>query len=238
MPYASDLETEAKRCPQRYQSRSAWAAWVRRWPSTLRHDPKTDELARSSRRRAQSFLLSHSSREDNWACLPGMFCNSGRKGATRSMQVIRRRRTRNCSRSLNLTPNSKASEHPPSTSQGDSREDRKQSPSLVPDTAPFETEKGHRNQEDCEGPYGILYFQPWGLIKVRKGISQLMPSCHVRRLGSAQVSLCFSELVVLQILGRWQQTCLWSICLLPPPKVIWRDRWSATQWFLRREYNR
>ena len=78
-PHASQLETEVKRCPRRNQHRAARAAWVRCEPSTLRHDHKTDELARSSRRRVQPFLLSHCHSEDNRTCLLGPLCNSSRK---------------------------------------------------------------------------------------------------------------------------------------------------------------
>ena len=114
-------------------------------PSSLRRDSKTDKFARSSRRRAQTFLLSHCHSEDNRACLPGSSCNSSCKGATRSVQAARWARTR-CSRSSNLAHNSNASELSPLTSRADSRN---------PYTAPFETEKRHWTQEGCRGPYGI-----------------------------------------------------------------------------------
>ena len=75
----SHLETEAK-CPQCNQHWAAWAAWVWCKPSPLWHDPKMNELAHSSWRRAQPFLLRYYRSKDNRACLPGMLCNSSQKG--------------------------------------------------------------------------------------------------------------------------------------------------------------
>ena len=46
---------------------------VRCKPSTPWRDPKTGELARSRRRRAQPFFLNHCRSEDNRANLPGLF---------------------------------------------------------------------------------------------------------------------------------------------------------------------
>ena len=53
-PHTSHPETEAECCLRRNQRRAARAAWVRCKPSTPQRDPRTDELARSSRRRAQT----------------------------------------------------------------------------------------------------------------------------------------------------------------------------------------
>ena len=66
--------------------------------------PKTGELARSSRRRAQPFLLTHCRSEGNRTCLPGPLCSSSREGVTHSEQVTRWARTRSCSRSSILRP--------------------------------------------------------------------------------------------------------------------------------------
>ena len=55
--YASHLETKAKRCLRHNQRRAARAAWVRCEPFIPRRDSKTDELALSSWRHAQSFFL-------------------------------------------------------------------------------------------------------------------------------------------------------------------------------------
>ena len=114
------------------------------------------ELARSSGRRAQPFLLSHCHSEDNWAHLPGTLCNPGWRGATHFMQAARWVRTQNCSKSLNLVLISNASKLTPSTSQSNPREDLKLRLPLVSDTVPFETEKGHWTQEGWEGPNGVL----------------------------------------------------------------------------------
>ena len=64
------IETEVRRL-RRNQRRAARAVWVRCEPSTPRRDPRTGELARGSRRRAQPFPLSHCRSEGNRACLPG-----------------------------------------------------------------------------------------------------------------------------------------------------------------------
>ena len=58
-------ETEEERCQRRNQRWAARAIWVRCEPSTPRRDPKTGELARSRRRRAQPFLLTHCRNERN-----------------------------------------------------------------------------------------------------------------------------------------------------------------------------
>ena len=77
-PHASHPETEEEHCPQRNQRRKARAAWVRCEPSTPRRDPRTGELARSSRRRAQPFLQNHCHSEHNRAGLPGLLRSSSR----------------------------------------------------------------------------------------------------------------------------------------------------------------
>ena len=107
-PHASHPETEEERCRRRNQ-RAAQAAWVRCEPSTPRRDPRTGELARSSRRRAQPFLPSHCRSKRNRACLPGPLWSSSREGVMHSVQVARWARTRSCSRSSFLAPNSSGS---------------------------------------------------------------------------------------------------------------------------------
>ena len=116
-PHASHRETEVERCPRRNQCRAELAAWVQCEPSTPRRDPRTDELARSSRRRAQPFLLSHCRSEHNWVCLTGPPWSSNREGVTHSVQVARWARTRSCSRSSILAPNSSGSGSPPPSSR-------------------------------------------------------------------------------------------------------------------------
>ena len=126
---------------------------VRCGPSTLQRDSKTDELALSSRRRAQPFILSHRHSEDNRACLPGRLVIQAEKGQRvpcKPPGVGER-----CSRNPNLVPNSNASEPPPSTGRADPREDPKQNLPLDLHTITFETEKGHWIQEGGEGLYGI-----------------------------------------------------------------------------------
>ena len=55
-PCASHPETEVKHCLRSNQLRAAGAAWIQWEPSTLRRDPKTENLAGSRRRRTQPFL--------------------------------------------------------------------------------------------------------------------------------------------------------------------------------------
>ena len=109
-PHASHPETEEERCLRRNQRRAAQAVWVRSEPSTRR-------LTRSSRRRAQPFLPTHCRSEGNRACLPGPLCSSSREGVTHSEQVARWARTRSCSRSSILAPNSSESGSPPPSSR-------------------------------------------------------------------------------------------------------------------------
>ena len=116
-PLASHPETEEERCSRRNQRRTARAARVRCEPSTHRRDPRTGELARSSRSRAQPFLLNHCCDEHNQACLLGPLLSSSREGVTHSMQVARWVRTQSCSRSSILAPNSSGSESPPPSSR-------------------------------------------------------------------------------------------------------------------------
>ena len=103
---------------QKLSSSTCWLGSIEA-VSTLRRDYKTDELARSSEKCAQLFLLSHCCSEDICACLPGPPCNLSRKRT-----YARWARTRSSSRSPNLVPNSNASEIPPSTSCADPQEIR------------------------------------------------------------------------------------------------------------------
>ena len=59
------------------------------------------------------FLPSHCRSEGNQACLPGPLWSSSRERITHSEQVARWARTRSCSRSSILAPNSSASGSPP-----------------------------------------------------------------------------------------------------------------------------
>ena len=153
-PHASHHETEEERCLRRNQRRAARAVWVRCEPSTPRRDSKTGGLARSCRRRAQPFLPSHCRSEGNQACLPGPPWSSSREGIMHSEQVARWARTRSCSRSSILTPNSSESGSSPPSSRAARWEDQKRKPPLIPDTAPSEAMKGHWTQEAYEGPIG------------------------------------------------------------------------------------
>ena len=106
-----------RRCLRRNQRQAVQAVWVRYEPSTPRRDPKTGELARSSRRRAQPFLLGHCRSEGNQVCLPGPLWSSSRIGVTHSVQVTRWARTRSCSRSSIQAPSSSESGSPPRSSR-------------------------------------------------------------------------------------------------------------------------
>ena len=136
-------ETEAERCLQRNQRRTVRAALVRCEPSTPRRNPLTDELAGSSRRRAQPFLPNHCSSEHNRACLRGPLWSSNREAETHFVQAARWARTRNCSRSPNLAPNFNGRGPPPLSSRTAHWECPKQSPPLVPHIVLSEAMKGH-----------------------------------------------------------------------------------------------
>ena len=99
-----------------------------------RRDPWMGEPVCSSRKRAQPFLPSHCRSERNQACLPGLLWISSREVATRSAQAAKWARTRNCSRSPNLTPNSNGSGPPTPSSPAAHGEGPKRSSPLVPDT--------------------------------------------------------------------------------------------------------
>ena len=115
-PYASHPETEEERCLWRNQRRAAQAVEVRCEPSTPRRDPKTGDIVHSSRRRAKPFLPTTAAANAIGACLPGPPCSSSRIGVTHSEQVTSWARTRSCSRSSILAPNSSESGSPPPSS--------------------------------------------------------------------------------------------------------------------------
>ena len=168
-PYVSHPETEEERCLRRNQHRAAQAVSVRCEPSTPRRDSKTGEFARSSWRRAQPFLPGHCRSEGNQACLPGMPCSSSREGATHSVQVARWARTRSCSRSSILAPNSSESGSPPPSSRGSESE-----PATNSRYSSFRGHERSLDPEGYEGPFGTrrqtvlrpkayVDFQPLGL---------------------------------------------------------------------------
>ena len=152
-PYASHPETD-ERCLRRNQRRAAKAFRVPCEPSTPRRDPKMGGLARSSRRRAQPFLPSYCCSKGSQACLPGLLCSSSHEGEKNSVQVTRWARTRSCSRSSILAPNSSESGSPPPSTRTAHWEDQKRNPPLTPDTVPSEAMKGHWTQEGYEGSFG------------------------------------------------------------------------------------
>ena len=242
--------TGAKRCLQCNQCWAALAVWVQCELSTPWHD----------------------SSEVNRTCLLGPLCNSSCKGATCSMQVGNSKapfliattpscrggrysfpRIVSCSRILSLAPNSSASEPPTSTSWVDPQEDPKWSPLLVPNTVPFEAEKGHWTQECCKAPYGIcrqmvfhcsadIDIQPWGLTwdeeKYRSPfastpcpMTRICPSkpSFQRTSGSPDQAYLDHHYTDVD-----EQNSLWIISLWPLQNILERDHWSASQWFLDR----
>ena len=169
-PLASHPETKAKRCPRRNKRRAARAVWLRCEPSTPRRDSRTGELTCSRKRRAQPFLPSHCRSERNQACLLGQLWSSSRERATRSVQAAQSARTRNCSRSPKLAPNSNGSGPPPPSSRAAHWERPRRSPPLVSDTVISGTVKGHWNKEGYEEPYGIrgqMVFRPSTYVDFR-----------------------------------------------------------------------
>ena len=138
-------------CLRRNQRRAARAAWVRCGPSTSRSNSRTDELAGSSRRRVQPFLLNHCSSEQNRTCLPGLIWSSSREGATRSVRAARWAKTRNCSRSPNLASNSNESGPPLPSSRAAYWEGPRWSPPLVSDIVISEAVQGHWTKKITKG---------------------------------------------------------------------------------------
>ena len=133
-------------------------------PSTPRHDSKMGGLTHNIKRLALPFLCSSRSIR---AGLPSPFGKSCRRGVAYSMQVASWARTRCCSRSPNLAPNSSGSESLPTTSWAAPWADSKRNPPLAVDTGLSETERGHWTQEACKGPYGIRWdicFTPWPMM--------------------------------------------------------------------------
>ena len=211
----SHPETGEERCPRRNQHRAARAAWVRCEPSPPRRDPKTGELARNSSRRAQPFLPIHRRSEDNQACFPGpLFCSS-QEGVTHSVQVARWERTRSCSRSSILAPNSSESGSPPPSSLAANEEDQKRNSPLVPDIVLSEAVKGHWTQEGYEGPFGTrgqtvlrpkayVNLQPLGLtggeekydspfVSTLRPPSRIVPSMQVFQQGSGSTDQAYPD---------------------------------------------
>ena len=82
-PPVTHLSTE----DQHYQRWAALTVWDQYRPSTLRHDSKTGELARRSRRRAKLFLLDHYRSKRNRAYLSSPPWKLSRRGAMRSRQA-------------------------------------------------------------------------------------------------------------------------------------------------------
>ena len=107
-PHTSPPETGTERCLRRNEGRATRAAWVLCAPFTPRRVLRTEELARSSRRRVQPFLPNHCCSEHSRACLPGLLWSSSREEATRSVQAARWARTHYHSRSPNLAADSSA----------------------------------------------------------------------------------------------------------------------------------
>ena len=152
------------------------------------HSPTWSQSRRTrTQYKKGEFTLSHWCSEVNQACVLGKLRNSSRKEATHSVPATREARTRSCSRSPNLAPNSNASDTPPPTSQADQQEDTKQSPPLDPDIVPFKAEKGHWTLEGIPGqtvlhPSAYVDLQPWDLTYgVEKPGTLFDPDCVLQQ---------------------------------------------------------
>ena len=150
-PRISHPDTEGQHCLRCNQHRAAQADWDWCEPSTPWLDSRTGGPARSRRKRSKPFPFNHFYCGDNRACLPSTLWKSSHWGPTRSGQAARWAKTRSCSRSLGLVPNSIESESPQVTSWVTPPEDPKWNPPLIPDTTPFAAEKGHQIQEGYGG---------------------------------------------------------------------------------------
>ena len=203
---------EEERCLRRNQRRAARAVWVRYEPFTPPRDPKTGELARCSRRRAQPFLLSHCRSEGNRACLPGPPCSSSRQGIMHSEQVARWARTWSCSRSTILAPNSSDSRSPPPSSRAVQPRRSLRGPEAEPTTSsryssfrgcersldPRRLRRAVRHSRTNSASL-MSTFSLWVWFEARKSPTRLLSPHCVPRQGSAQVCKSFSEPVALQI---------------------------------------
>ena len=137
-----------------------------------------------------SQFLNHCHSEDNWACLPGPLYNSSQKGAVCSIQATR---WVSCSRSLNLAPNSNASENPPSRStiQFLLR------PRKI--TGSREVAKGLMAFLDKWFFAVLAYVDLWVWLEARKVIARLLSPHCVHQQGSTRLSNSFNKPLVLLI---------------------------------------
>ena len=224
-PHASRHETEEESCLRRNQRRAARAVWVRCEPSTPRRDPKTGGLARSSRRRSQPFLPSYCRSEGNQACLPSPPWSSSREGIMHSEQVARWARTRNCSRSSILTPNSSESGSPPPSSRAARWEDQKRNPPLIHDTVPSEAMK-----QTVLRPKAYVDLQPLGLswgeeksdspfVSTLSPPSRLGPDMPVFQQASGSPDQAYLDPRCVYV-GYWPA---YGPSALHLPRAIWRE---------------
>ena len=242
-PRASDPETEKERCLRRNQRRATWAVWVRCEPSTHWRDPKTGELARSSRRRAQPFLLTHCRSECNRACLPGPPCSSSRQGITHSEQVARWARTRGCSRSSILAPNSTEAVQPRRSLRGSEAE--------ATTSSRYSSFRGCERSLDSRSLRRVIRHSRTNSAS-HKGLRQPSAFGSDLKWGKVRLAFClrtrspvkdrprYASLLANQWLSRsgiprpplrvrWMQTYLRTIGLVPPQSNMERDRCSASR---------
>ena len=249
--HAPHLETEVRRSPRRNPRRAARAAWVRCRPSILRHDPKTNELTRSCRRRVQLFLLSHYRSGNNRACLPGTLCNSGRKGATRSVQV-------HVSKNLESGTQFHCEQPPSSTSRAEPSWSTRGSEADPTTSSRYSSFHGRERSLDpgmlkrawrhsrINGALPVNLHRPSDLgSDLRRDKQSSVFRFHTASVNkdrpkhaSHSTNQWFSRSGILRpsLLWRWQLTCLRTIGLPPPQHKLERDRWSA-RWLFFRQRN-
>ena len=148
-------------------------------------------------------------------------------------------RTRSCSRSLILAPNSSGSGFPLPSSHAARKEGLKWNPPLTPDIVPSKAVKGHRTQEGYEGPFGTrgqtvlrpsayVDLQPewrWGKdwLTFRLHTASTVKDWPKYASLSASQWLSRSDIPRPPLHVRWMQTCLRTIGLGPPQSNLERD---------------
>ena len=144
------------------------------------------------------------------AHLLSTLCKPSCWGPTRFEPAAWWARTRSCSRSPNLAPNSTGSKSPLPTSRADLLEDPRRNPPLTLYIAPYESMRGRWTEEVFEGPRGTRWrmvarplayddLQPRDTTPVREGDPDLEALHRVRGQRAAQVSQSLSEPVALGI---------------------------------------
>ena len=247
-PHASHPETEEERCLRHNQRLAARAVWVRCEPSTPRRDPRTGELARSSRRRAQPFLPSPLPQraQSGMSARPALKFKPRRGNAFRASHQV----SENSELFKKLDPGAQfqlerispavqpccslgGSEAEPTTS---SRYSSFQGRERSLDPRRLRRAVRH-SRTNSASPKGLRRPSAFG-SDLRRGKVRLAFSLHTEspikdrpRYASLSASQWLSRSGIPRppLHGRWIQTCLQTIGLAPPQSNLEWDRCSASR---------